>query len=400
MGVDQLAGAVSVATSPSQMHSGHVAVGEGRITTGLAPKRHRRAQVLETLADILTLAATAGRRFAVVDDGSGHAGGFADDLAETLRFGGATCTRLSGDCGQSTATGSAYHADGLVLADGPQWRLTPPGGAWDITIFLRTPPAHGTLTRHGDGERDADILIDYHDPQWPVIRHVSPALEHSADRLYLSETRAFFATRAFTWNEKFGDDLPAYEQAVAESDVPAGATIVDVGCGIGRALPALCVAAGDEGMVIGIDVTPEMLTVASVQFAGQSRLLLADARHLPLPTSSVDAVFAAGLIQHLPEPTAGLTELARITRPGGRLIVFHPSGRAALAAAGHCATTSLSRTSSSAAFLSKVAGISSATTIHRTGSTRSLIACKSEHHKSAATYKTGDSPREVGLPPV
>jgi SAM-dependent methyltransferase len=37
-------------------------------------------------------------------------------------------------------------------------------------------------------------------------------------------------------------------------------------------------------------------------------------------------------VQHLPDPGQGLAELARITRAGGRLIIFHPSGRAALAA--------------------------------------------------------------------
>jgi SAM-dependent methyltransferase len=46
----------------------------------------------------------------------------------------------------------------------------------------------------------------------------------------------------------------------------------------------------------------------------------------------VDVVFAAGLMNHLPDPHAGLRELARVTRPGGRLVLFHPSGRVALAA--------------------------------------------------------------------
>jgi SAM-dependent methyltransferase len=46
----------------------------------------------------------------------------------------------------------------------------------------------------------------------------------------------------------------------------------------------------------------------------------------------VDAAFAAGLLPHLPDPDGALAELARVTRPGGRLALFHPSGRAALAA--------------------------------------------------------------------
>jgi hypothetical protein len=43
----------------------------------------------------------------------------------------------------------------------------------------------------------------------------------------------------------------------------------------------------------------------------------------------VDGGFAAGLLPHLPDPGRGLTELARVIRLGGRLAVFHPSGRAA-----------------------------------------------------------------------
>jgi ubiquinone/menaquinone biosynthesis C-methylase UbiE len=61
-------------------------------------------------------------------------------------------------------------------------------------------------------------------------------------------------------------------------------------------------------------------------------LLLADAQRLPFADGSIDAIFAAGLLNHLDDLRAGLRELARVTGPGGRLIVFHPTGRAALAA--------------------------------------------------------------------
>jgi SAM-dependent methyltransferase len=234
--------------------------------------------------------------------------------------------------------GAAHDSDQtvapIVLADGPTWRDHPSRPTPAITVFLRTPgcAAGAGDAQAGDREHGSDIVIDYHDPLWPVIRRVTPGFEHSADELYVSETRAFFANRALRWNDKFGDDLPAYEQAIRESHVPSGGTVVDVGCGTGRALPAIRRAVGDSGVVIGVDLTAEMLAVASVQCNGQFQLLMADARRLPLSSGSVDVVFAAGLLQHLPDPAIGFQELGRITRPGGRLIIFHPSGRAALAA--------------------------------------------------------------------
>ncbi|WP_181797491.1 methyltransferase domain-containing protein, partial [Streptomyces sp. WELS2] len=62
------------------------------------------------------------------------------------------------------------------------------------------------------------------------------------------------------------------------------------------------------------------------------RLLLTDIAALPVRSGCLDAVFAAGLIAHLPHPVENLRELARGVRRGGVLGLFHPVGRAALAA--------------------------------------------------------------------
>ncbi len=219
--------------------------------------------------------------------------------------------------------------------------------SWDTAIFLRTAPGgrHFPVYRkeaenreepHEPGRREreerADVVIDLHDIHGPVIRRVAAPLA-ARGSWYLTETRAFFACRAATWDAKFGDDLPAYGAAVAEAGIRRGGVAVDVGCGTGRALLPLRMAVGPAGAAIALDITPEMLNVArpAATLAGAS-LVLGDARALPFPAASVDAVFAAGLVNHLPETEAGLRELARVTRPGGLLVLFHPSGRAALAA--------------------------------------------------------------------
>ena len=211
----------------------------------------------------------------------------------------------------------------MVLADGPGWRTA---RGWDVVIWLRTDPA--SPGHRLGGEAGASIVIDLNDPAWPVIRRVAaPLAGHGL--WYISETRAFFSARAATWDTKFGDDLPAYTAAIAQARIPQHGVVIDVGCGTGRALPALRQAVGPHGTLIAVDLTPEMLRHARTKGrTAHAALILADARHLPFASASADAVFAAGLVMHLPDTEAGLRQLARITRPGGLLILFHPSGRA------------------------------------------------------------------------
>ncbi|MEV6355029.1 class I SAM-dependent methyltransferase [Streptomyces hydrogenans] len=151
-----------------------------------------------------------------------------------------------------------------------------------------------------------------------------------------TDVRAFFATRAADWDSRFPDDGPAYAAAVAEIDLSPGDSVLDAGCGTGRALPPLRTAVGPSGTVIGADLTPEMLAQAvragRLGPEGATTLLLADVGRLPLRDGGLDAVFGAGLVSHLADLVADLRELARVVRPGGRLALFHPIGRAALAA--------------------------------------------------------------------
>jgi SAM-dependent methyltransferase len=212
-------------------------------------------------------------------------------------------------------------------------------GADDVTVVLDRPGDLQVWVRTGPPADappavapDADIVVDLTDPDWPVIRHIDPALL-ARDRWYATETVAFFGARAAMWDHQFGDDLPAYARAVDAAGIRPGAVAVDVGCGTGRALPALRAAVGPTGVVLGIDLTEQMLRAAyGLGRHAHAALVLADARRLPLPDTAIDVVFAAGLVHHLPDPEAGLAELARIARPDGQLFLFSPTGRAALAA--------------------------------------------------------------------
>ncbi len=143
----------------------------------------------------------------------------------------------------------------------------------------------------------------------------------------------FFTPRAAGWDSRFPDDGPSYAAAVGRLGLRPGDTVLDAGCGTGRALPALRAVVGPRGTVLGVDLTPAMLDAAARAGRTESGVLIrADVARLPLRDGSLDAVFGAGLISHLARPGADTAELARVVRPGGVLALFHPIGRAALAA--------------------------------------------------------------------
>jgi SAM-dependent methyltransferase len=327
-------------------------------STADADRVARRAQVIEALADAVA-AVDRGPPVHVAVDGLTLTAtrALADDLSRVLGTRGRRCRRVSLDVlglldparpGVARPTRRAEPGDDLVLVDGCLLQRPEFTGAWDLVVFLREvapqpADAGGDQDRaraaarylaQVDPEGTADIVVDLQDPTWPVIRRIDPAV---ADRLgrdvHVPETRAFFGPRAATWEQRFPDDDPAYAAAVAELGLRAGQTALDAGCGTGRALPHLRAAVGPSGHVLGLDLTPEMLAAARAHGRHTDALLaLADARRLPLRTGGIDGGFAAGLLAHLPDPGLGLAELARVIRPGGRLVLFHPSGRVALAA--------------------------------------------------------------------
>jgi SAM-dependent methyltransferase len=307
-----------------------------------ADRAARRERLVGALADAVG-ALNRTRPVLVAVDGlaAGAGAGLADDLAGALAARGRRCRRVSLE-GSGAGPAERRAGDDVVVVDGRLLQHPRPGSPWDLVIYLRQPPTGPGLDRDPavdryleevDPERAADVVVE-HDPAWPVIRRVAPAVAVRLGRdLHPAETRAFFAPRAATWEQRFPGDDPAYAAAVAELGLRAGQAALDVGCGTGRALPHLRGAVGPGGVVLGVDLTPEML--ATARRHGRHRhgfLVLADARRLPLGDGGIDAAFAAGLLPHLPDAGDGLTELARVTRAGGRLALFHPSGRAALAA--------------------------------------------------------------------
>ena len=107
------------------------------------------------------------------------------------------------------------------------------------------------------------------------------------------------------------------EVLVAGSPVPlVGARVLDVGAGTGAATRA--VLAAGAGAVVAVDAAFGMLAHRA---ADRPPAAVGDVVDLPFSAGAFDAAVAAFSLNHLPDPAAGLREMARVTRSGGPVLV-------------------------------------------------------------------------------
>jgi 2-polyprenyl-3-methyl-5-hydroxy-6-metoxy-1,4-benzoquinol methylase len=104
--------------------------------------------------------------------------------------------------------------------------------------------------------------------------------------------------------------------------VPAGAQVLDVGCGEGR-FTAELVRAGREA--VGVDVAEEPLRRARALHPGLDVRRVPVEGALPLPDVSFDAVWAGEVIEHVADTAGWLSELRRVLRSGGSLVLSTPA---------------------------------------------------------------------------
>lgn len=104
--------------------------------------------------------------------------------------------------------------------------------------------------------------------------------------------------------------------------IPAGAIVVDIGCGAGTDVLLAARRTGPQGRAIGVDMTESMRQRASegAVACGLENVEIrnGDATRLPIDDRSVDVVISNGVLNLVPDKARAVAEIARVLKPGGR----------------------------------------------------------------------------------
>jgi ubiquinone/menaquinone biosynthesis C-methylase UbiE len=112
---------------------------------------------------------------------------------------------------------------------------------------------------------------------------------------------------------------------VAAPAIQAGVTVLDVGTGTGALIPQI--QSYRPGRIIGCDLSGKMLEQVAERYPDVERHQC-DIYDLKLPAESVDVVFMNGMYGNIADKDGAVRNLVRMLRPGGRIVISHPEGRA------------------------------------------------------------------------
>ena len=112
--------------------------------------------------------------------------------------------------------------------------------------------------------------------------------------------------------------IASFVKAICDQVKDRRARILDVGCGTGANLVRL----SDFGDAEGVDISPDALKFCSERGLN---VRLGAAETLPYADQEFDLVTAFDVVEHLDDDVAGLREMRRVLRPGGRVLLFVPT---------------------------------------------------------------------------
>lgn len=129
--------------------------------------------------------------------------------------------------------------------------------------------------------------------------------------------------RKFMWRE---DTLSMLASWIG---LKPGMTVADIGCGLGYLGYSFWSHFGEGGMYVGLDQSASLIAQAqdmSQSWAknGKAIFVTGNALDIPIEDDSFDVVMGQTIVMHLPDPLAGVKEMLRILKPGGKIVCIEP----------------------------------------------------------------------------
>jgi SAM-dependent methyltransferase len=116
--------------------------------------------------------------------------------------------------------------------------------------------------------------------------------------------------------------------SIAALDLHPGDAVLDVGCGLGDDVRALAREVGPGGRAVGLDASPDLLAVATERSASAPHLAVqfvcADAHSMPFAAGEFAAARVERMLMYAADPQRVVAEMARVVRPGGRIVAQEP----------------------------------------------------------------------------
>ncbi|MGE3841548.1 MAG: ubiquinone/menaquinone biosynthesis methyltransferase [Vicinamibacterales bacterium] len=131
-----------------------------------------------------------------------------------------------------------------------------------------------------------------------------------------------FITRVLS----YGQDQRWKRRLIEQARIEPGERVLDLACGTGDLADR---ARARGARVAGLDLTRAMLSAARHRHGSALSFVQADMMHLPFTAARFDVVTAGYALRNLPDLNGGLREIARVLKPGGRLLSLdfeRPSG--------------------------------------------------------------------------
>ncbi|MDA0990818.1 MAG: methyltransferase domain-containing protein [Verrucomicrobia bacterium] len=122
----------------------------------------------------------------------------------------------------------------------------------------------------------------------------------------------------------YSDEWAIRRQMIDALRLPADATVLEIGCGAGRGSALIADRMGGRGRLYLQELAPKLLDIAVTALKGAKtpvEFSIANGSYLPFPDNMFDAAHHFGGINTFSEIRRCLSELARVVKPGGRVVV-------------------------------------------------------------------------------